>query len=112
MLRYLENGFADRDQDREGRGGRISQLCMRGWRKSQGKPWVGGAKDGSFVSSGKVNWDIGANLVSGVGCPSRFELPGEVSFAEGLERSAAKSILERARATRDFHFGCACLALA
>lgn len=77
-----------------------------------GEALDGRRKDGSFVSSGKVNWDIGANLVSGVGCPSRFELPGEVSFAEGLERSAAKSILERARATRDFHFGCACLALA
>ena len=60
-----------------------------------GEALDGRRKDGSFVSSGKVNWDIGANLVSGVGCPSRFELPGEVSFAEGLERSAAKSFLEK-----------------
>jgi hypothetical protein len=77
-----------------------------------GEALDGRRKDGSFVSSGKVNWDIGANLVSGLGCSSRFELPGEVSFAEGLERSAVKSMLEKGRATRDFHFCCACLALA
>ena len=45
-----------------------------------GEALDGRRKDGSFVSSGKVNWDIGANLVSGVGCPSRFELPGEGQF--------------------------------
>lgn len=95
MPRYLEDGFADRDQDREARGGRISQLCMRGWRKSQGKPWMGGAKMGALCRQAKLIGTLAQTsspelvVLHGSNCRAR------VSFAEGLERSAAKSILEK-----------------